>query len=454
MNKKISVSFIIIAYLCIMHSAGGFSREQDAAIDAPRRDTPARKDNAVTGTPETAKQKSEPDKNGDDINQTTPSVTADTESSDKRKASPINDNQDTDISALKKRHDKELKHILALLAELSADGKTHTFAPVFLTEHKNIAGSITDIAFRWVGFKMALTFTQRDFPVKNLTLQEMLIGSFLYASGTNLGFIGGRYREENRFYTNYISEILILRWKALRYCDLGAGIGSRQYFFIRKDTPPGFKMPKNHASIFPRALIDIGMLQEKGVDSLTHGIVLSAWGGYGYRSDWEEWGAPGDMRMGKKAQDFFIYSATFTAGMLFLEDYDFFGNHNIVLKAKYKGGVDNDFLSRPRFGGTIDNSKKDLVHGFTLDEFRVNEFVLINLSYGFDIIERLRLNIYADYSHVTSPYPRNIIGVGYGIRLKTVFNIPLWFTHGIGKELEPYDKKLRMTFMLMLAAGW
>ena len=126
----------------------------------------------------------------------------------------------------------------------------------------------------------------------------------------------------------------------------------------------------------------------------------------------------------------------------------------VMARGKYKGGVDNDFITRPRFGGTIDNAKLDVVHGFTIDSFRVNNFGLINAKYGFNIFKRLRMTFYFDYAHIYSPNTEDVFGCGYGFRILSFGGLPIWITHGIGRKYRPEKGPFEQAFMVMTAAGW
>jgi len=367
-----------------------------------------------------------------------------------RRKSQVSEIQnDIDTRSIRDSASKDLKYIIVLLAEIPLmEGRKPVIAPVFMTDNKKIFGTRTDFSFNWVGYKMTMKFRQNNFPFRNTSLQEVLIGSFLYASGTNLGFVGSSYQKETRFYTNYTSEMLIFRWRMAKYLTTGYGFDSRQYFFIRRETPEDFRMPKNHVNIFPFFIMEIGSLEEHGIDQLTQGIMAYAWGGYGWRSRWGWWGESTEPQSGAYARDFAIFSAWLKFGLLY-ED-----NHNLVVRLLYKSGVDNDFLNRPRFGGTIDNARLDVVHGYPLDYFRVNSFCLTNISYGFNIFSRLRLNLYFDYAHIFIPRYDNVIGFGYGFRITMFYGIPLWVTHGMGKRIFPGDSELNHTIMIMTAAGW
>ncbi|MCP4134665.1 MAG: hypothetical protein GY754_27065 [bacterium] len=355
---------------------------------------------------------------------------------------------DTDISSIRKSASKELKNFLVLITEFHQQKDPPIVAPIFLSDYDNIFGTRTDFSLKWLGFKLKCKFSQRKFPFKNTTLEETLIGSFLFASGTNLGFIGNRLQEETRFFTNYTSQILILKWNISKYLTMGGGVGTRQYFFMKRDIPPGFTMPRNHINIFPRGLIDIGYYTEKGMDQLTEGVKLSSWAGYGIRSNWDQWGVAGNMQSGKKQAKFLIYSTTLITGILFND------NHNIVLRSRFKGGLNNDFLSKPRFGGTIDNAYLDVVHGFAFEKFRVFRFGITNLRYGVNLFSRLRLNLYCDYAHIFSDYRAHLLGFGYGFRIRGPYNLPLWFTHGIGLYYDSDEQRREQSFLVMTAAGW
>ncbi len=344
---------------------------------------------------------------------------------------------------------KDYNNFIIIITETPInDEKALLAAPVYLSQHKKILGTGTDLDFSFIGLKSTLKLKQKNFPFENTSLEETFIGSFLYASGTNLGFISKSYKEETRFYTNYISQILTLKWKISKYLLTGYGIGSRQYFFIKKETPESFIMPQNHVNIFPRFLLNIGKFTETNkVDQIGSGIIFKYWMGYGFRNKWEEWGEEGDLQSGEYAKDFLIYSATLKTAIKFKS------NTNLIFRAKLKGGHDNDFLSRPRFGGTIDNAGLDIVHGFTLDNFRVFEFGLTNIKFAFDINKYIRVNLFLDYAHIVSPERKNIFGSGYGVRILAFNILPIWITHGIGTELNN-SKKINQTLMLMSAAGW
>lgn len=356
---------------------------------------------------------------------------------------------EADLSSIQIGAEEEIHTIIVLLGEIpTEDRRSAVFAPVFLTDKENIFGTRTDFSLSWVGYKITMKFKQRKFPWKNTSLQETLIGSFLYASGTNLGFIGGRFREETRFFTNYVSEIVTLKWHLPFGIAPAFSLDSRQYFFVERDVPDDFVMPLNHVNIFPRFDLNLERLRERGLDQLTEGAEIRSWVGYGVRNRWERWGRPDAYQPGEEAKSFVIYSIAATVGFLFCD------THNIVIKGKYKGGIDNDFLTRPRFGGTIDNANLDVVHGFTVDSFRVNEFGLINARYGFTIVPWLRLTFYFDYAHIFSPTTEDIFGSGYGVRITTIGGLPVWITHGIGKRYRPEEGPYEQVVMLMTAAGW
>ena len=122
--------------------------------------------------------------------------------------------------------------------------------------------------------------------------------------------------------------------------------------------------------------------------------------------------------------------------------------------------MDNDFLTRPRFGATIDNAKLDVVHGFSLDKFRVEEFGLINVKYGFNINDRIRMNLFLDYAHIfrhpegDNDLSKDIFGIGYGFRVLTFGGLPVWVTHGIGKICHPQWGATEHAVMILTAAGW
>ena len=366
----------------------------------------------------------------------------------KRSSTIENFENEIDTSSLKESAHEDINNILVFLGEIPIKGDSPIIAPVFMTDQKKIFGSGTDLSFSWVGYKMTIKFTQNNFPFKNTSLHETLIGSFLYASGTNLGFIDSKFGTGTRFFTNYVSQIISLKWKMAKYFSSGLGIGSRQYFFVRRSTPYGFIMPKDHINIFPRISFNLGQLNEKGIDQLTEGILLSSWIGYGLRSRWQTWGTPDDPQSGTHARDFFIYSTTLMAGLLVGD------SHNFIIKLKFKGGIDNDFISRPRFGGSIDNAKLDLIHGFAIDAFRVSRFGLMNISYGFNLADRLRFNLYFDYGRIFFPSYRHLAGFGYGFRIIAFFGMPIWITHGIGRELFSQSAGFHHTIVVMTAAGW
>ncbi len=372
----------------------------------------------------------------------------------KQEIKPVKD--DTDLSSIKESASEEIENIIVLIGEIPKDDERNPLiAPIFLSDHKDIFGTKTDFSAKWVGYKLTFNCKHKGFPSKKFTLSETIVGSFLYASGTNLGFSGGSLQEENRFFTNYTSEIVALKWNLPFYTSVAFTLDSRQYFFVERDTPDNFIMPKNHINFFPRLDLIFNKMKETGIDQLADGIKLTGWIGYGVRNRWEKWGEPPRYEMGKKARTFMIYSAELTAGMLFHND------HNAVITGHYKGGVDNDFLTRPRFGGTIDNASLDVVHGFTIDAFRVKCFGLVNFRYGFNIFSRLRMNLFLDYARVfatdESPlyeHSRDIAGSGYGFRIIAWGGLPIWLSHGIGMRLTPEREPAEQVFMIMTAAGW
>lgn len=365
-----------------------------------------------------------------------------------KKSGMAESGMNVDASSLRQAADDDTKNVLVLLAEIPVKMNDFTLAPIYMTEQKKIFGSGTDLYLDWLGYKLKAKFVQPKFPFKKTEIQETFIGSFLYASGTNLGFIDNTYRDEVRFYTNYTSQILTLKWNMARYLKTGYSLDSRQYFFVKRELPDEFVMPENHINIFPNFIIEAGETTVAGMDMITRGIKLSGWGGYGLRNRWSWWGEPGNPQSGGYAGDFWIYSAEISSGALIHE------NHNIYMKLKYKGGIDNDFISMPRFGGTINNINLDLAHGFTLDYFRVYEFGLANFHWGSNISKRVRLNLYLDYARILSPRAENIIGSGYGIRVLLFKGLPVWITHGIGREIDRQGSPFSHTIMTMAAAGW
>lgn len=371
------------------------------------------------------------------------------EKQEKRRVESAPGRDHEDLSSIHKSASEEIESIIVLLGEIPATGERKAlYAPVFLSESKGIFGTGTDFSFRWVGYKLSTRFTQKRFPWDNTTLSETLVGSFLYASGTNIGFQGNAVVEERRFYTNYTSQIVTLKVGLPFKTSVGFTLDSRQYFFVRRNTPEGFTMPCDHVNVFPRIDLGIERLTEKGIDQIKQGFSLETWAGYGIRSEWEPWGEDPFIEDTTYARTFAIYSCELTAGALFLR------THNLVLRAHYKGGIDNDFLTRPRFGGTIDNANLDVVHGFTVDSFRVKSFGLVNLKYGFDVASRLRINLFLDYARIFAPDPEHVAGSGYGIRILAIGGLPVWITHGIGRRNFPESARWEHVVMVMTAAGW
>jgi len=371
------------------------------------------------------------------------------EKQEKRRVESLPGRDHEDLSAIHTSASEEIESIIVFLGEIPATGgRKALYAPVFLSESKNIFGTGTDFSFRWVGYKLSTRFTQKRFPWDNTTLSETLVGSFLYASGTNIGFRGNAVVEERRFYTNYTSQIVTLKVGLPFKTYAGFTLDSRQYFFVRRNPPEGFTMPCDHVNIFPRLDLGVERLTEKGIDQIKQGFALEAWAGYGIRSKWEPWGEEPVMEETGYARTFAIYSCELTAGAVFLR------THNLVLRAHYKGGVDNDFLTRPRFGGTIDNANLDVVHGFTVDSFRVESFALVNAKYAFDLATRLRVNLFLDYARIIDPSPEHVAGSGYGVRILAVGGLPIWITHGIGRRKLPEPERLEHVVMVMMAAGW
>lgn len=355
---------------------------------------------------------------------------------------------DADLSSIKESARADINNIIVFLGEIPASGQKGVFAPVFLADRKGVLAGSSDFSFSWAGLKATMKLTQKNFPWRKTTLEETLIGSFLYASGTNLGFISSEFGENTKFYTNYISEIVTLKYHFLQNLNFGFSLDSRQYFFVKKSVPDDFIMPLNHFNVFPRLDLNLSAVTEKGIDQITSGLGIFSWIGYGVRNRWEKWGSPPDYEIGEEARTFVIYSLTLLAG--YAKD----DNHNVVLKLRYKGGKDNDFLTRPRFGGTIDNARLDVVHGFTVDSFRVDSFALANLSYGFNIFRRLRMTLYLDAAHVFGPEVEDVAGFGLGFRVLAWGGLPIWFTYGIGSRVRPEWREPEQVVMLMTAAGW
>lgn len=365
-----------------------------------------------------------------------------------KKGAPTPIRDEADLSLIKKGASDEMESIFVLLGEIPMDGKRTLLAPVFLTEKKNIFGTKTNFSLKWAGYKTTLSFKQKKFPWKKTMLRETFIASFLYASGTNLGFNRKSLLREKRFYTNYTSQIISLKHILPMKCAIVFTLDSRQYFFIKRKTPDNFIMPINHINIFPRIDLRVEHLKERGLDQLSKGIQISSWIGYGIRNRWEKWGDPSSYNKGEATRKFVIYSIAITSGLLYKN------NHNLVLKSRFKGGLNNDFLSLPRFGGTIDNAKLDVVHGFTLDEFRVKRFGLLNLKYSFNISKHLRMNLFFDYAHIFSATSEDILGSGYGLRIIFLRGLPIWIIHGIGKKYYPEKRPIQQVIMIMTAIGW
>jgi len=355
---------------------------------------------------------------------------------------------DADLTGIKKGASEDIHNIVVFLGEIPVSSQEPVYAPVFIADREKIFGSGTDFSFTWVGYKATMKLTQKKFPWKNTSLNETVIGSFLYASGTNIGFVSGNLQEEVRFYTNYVSELVTLTWHLPNYFNTAFTLDSRQYFFVARDVPEEFVMPKNHVNIFPRIDVGYDRQTEKGIDQITEGLRVSSWIGYGIRSRWEQWGMPPEYEAGEEASHFTIYSLTMTYGFLFRR------THNIIFRGRYKGGINNDFLTRPRFGGSIDNANLDVVHGFTVDSFRVNNFGLVNLRYGFDLFSRLRLNFFLDYARIFSPDREDVLGSAYGIRIISFGGLPIWLTHSIGRAVYPEHQPWEQVIMVMTAAGW
>lgn len=355
---------------------------------------------------------------------------------------------DADLSSIKESARADIHNIIVFLGEIPASGQKGVFAPVFLADRKAVLGNTSDFSFSWAGLKATMKLVQKNFPWRKTTLEETVIGSFLYASGTNLGFISSEFGENTKFYTNYFSEIVTLKYNFLQNLNLGFSLDSRQYFFVKKTVPDDFIMPLNHYNVFPRLDLNFSSVTEKGIDQITSGIGIFSWVGYGVRNRWEKWGSPPDYEIGEEARTFTIYCFTLLAG--WAKD----DNHNVVLKLRYKGGKDNDFLTRPRFGGTIDNARLDVVHGFTVDSFRVDAFALANASYGFNIFRRLRMTLYLDAAHIFGPDVEDVAGFGLGFRMIAWGGLPIWFTYGIGSRVRPQMQEQEQVVMLMTAAGW
>ncbi len=371
------------------------------------------------------------------------------EKQEKRKVESAPGRDHEDLSSMHESASEEIESIIVLFGEIPATGgRKALYAPVFLSESRGIFGTGTDFSFKWVGYKLSARFTQKDFPWSNTTLSETLVGSFLYASGTNIGFRGNAVTEERRFYTNYTSQIVTLKVGMPYKTSVGFTLDSRQYFFVRHNVPDDFTMPSDHVNVFPRIDLGIEHLTEKGIDQIKQGFSLESWVGYGIRNKWERWGEQSALEDTTYARTFVIYSCELTAGALFLR------THNLVLRAHYKGGIDNDFLTRPRFGGTIDNANLDVVHGFTVDNFRVESFGLVNLKYAFDVASRLRINLFLDYARIFDPDSEHVAGSGYGVRILAPGGLPIWITHGIGRREFPESARWEHVVMVMTAAGW
>ncbi len=89
----------------------------------------------------------------------------------KKKKNEIEAVQDeADLSSIKESASEEIETIIVLLGEIPKDDERNPlFAPVFLTDQKDIFGTKTDFSMKWVGYKLTFNARHKGFPSTHLT---------------------------------------------------------------------------------------------------------------------------------------------------------------------------------------------------------------------------------------------------------------------------------------------
>lgn len=149
------------------------------------------------------------------------------------------------------------------------------------------------------------------------------------------------------------------------------------------DTAPAFRPPSDH---FRHSL-------EVGARFARSGYSLSLDAAYNLRSQWDEWGFPGNPEFSEDHEDYLQWSAGF-AKSWYLAKFQ-----KIGLELDYVDGSDLDRFSKYGFGYFGDTR----IHGFPSGEVRAEEAALAHLSYGFDIGEVFRIEAVGDAALATDP---------------------------------------------------
>jgi hypothetical protein len=109
-----------------------------------------------------------------------------------------------------------------------------------------------------------------------------------------------------------------------------------------------------------------------------------------HRKDWPFWGIPGDSEYDPSQRDYTKIAASLS------KDYYFSGFRKIHAKLSYLGGTDLDRFSRYEFGAFSGNP----IRGFNSGSLRSGRAWLLNLSYGLNIEDIIRLEALYDQAIV------------------------------------------------------
>ncbi|MDQ2979164.1 MAG: hypothetical protein M3R62_08080, partial [Acidobacteriota bacterium] len=161
------------------------------------------------------------------------------------------------------------------------------------------------------------------------------------------------------------------------------------------------------------------------VDTFTNGAELRLnWNQAGYnaaakaayssRRNWEPWGNPATSGYDPKQKDYWRYSFEVTKGFYFP------GFRKLLAKVSYLDGTDLDRFSQWDFGPFGGNP----IRGFPGGSVRADRAVLANLSYGLNIENVVRFEVFYDQALVTntlSGYDKTYFS---GAGISTAFNGP------------------------------
>lgn len=156
-----------------------------------------------------------------------------------------------------------------------------------------------------------------------------------------------------------------------------------QGFGRSDDTAEEFQTPSDH---FRNTFLLRGRFARSGYS-------LNFSGSYNRRSEWEEWGYPGNPEYDPDHEDYLLWNVGL-AKTFYLPKFQ-----KIGLELGYVGGSDLDRFSKYGFGFFGDTR----IHGFPSGEVRAEEATLAHLSYGFDIGEVFRIEAVGDVALATDP---------------------------------------------------